>query len=328
MPETLAVGAVSSPQPTLRGISVLGCAAVLPPDEVSTSAIAERLGIEADWLISRTGIRSRRYAVDGVRTSDLAIEAGAAALAKAGVDAADLDLVLVATMTADELTPNAAPIVAHGLGATRAGTFDVGAACTGFLSALAVGATWIESRRAEHVLVIGAEVLSRITDAESRSTAALFADGAGAVVLGASSEPGGLGPVLLRQDGSQSSTIIATRERGLIEMDGPETFKHALTRMTEITTEAAEAAGLSLDEIDLFVYHQANQRITKSVGQRLGLDPERVVDCIAEQGNTSAATLPLALAYAEADGRLKPGSRVMLVAFGAGFTWGGTVLTW
>jgi 3-oxoacyl-[acyl-carrier-protein] synthase-3 len=330
MPEALAVGNASAPRPTptLRGVSVLGCAAVLPPDEVLTSEIAERLGIEADWLVSRTGIHSRRYAADGVRTSDLASEAGAAALAKAGVDAADLDLVLVATMTADEITPNSAPVVAHALGATNAGTFDVGAACTAFLSALAVGAAWIESRRAERVLVIGADILSRITDTEDRGTAALFADGAGAVVLGANEQGEGLGPVLLRQDGSNAATIIATRERGLLEMDGPETFKHALARMTEITIEAAEAAGLALDEIDLFVYHQANQRITRSLGQRLELDPERVVDCIAEQGNTSAATLPLALAHAEADGRLKPGSRVMLVAFGAGFTWGGTVLTW
>lgn len=328
MPEALAVGKAISLPPTLRGVAVLGCAAVLPPDEVATKTIADRLGLEEEWLISRTGIRSRRVAADGVRTSDLAAEAGAAALAKAGVDAADLDLVLVATMTADEITPNAAPVVAHALGATRAGAFDVGAACTAFLSALAVASAWIESRRAERVLVIGAEVLSRITDTEDRSTAALFADGAGAMVLGPSEDGGGLGPVLLRQDGSNAATIIATRERALLEMDGPETFKHALTRMTEVTVEAAEAAGLSLEDIDLFVYHQANQRITRSLGQRLELPPERVVDCIAEQGNTSAATLPLALAHAEADGRLRPGSRVMLVAFGAGFTWGGAVLTW
>lgn len=327
MPEAMEVGKVASLPPTLRAVSVLGCAAVLPPEVVPTKAIAERLGLEEEWLISRTGIRSRRIVADDVRTSDLATEAGAAALEKAGVDAAEIDLVIVATMTADELTPNTAPLVAHALGATAAGTFDVGAACTAFLSALAVGASWIESRRAERVLIVGVDILSRITDTTDRSTAALFADGAGAIVLGASEESEGLGPVLLRQDGSNGATIVAKRG-GVLEMDGPETFKHALTRMTEITVEAAEAAGLALDEIDLFVYHQANQRITRSLGQRLGLDPERVVDCIAEQGNTSAATLPLALAHAEADGRLRPGSRVMLVAFGAGFTWGGAVLTW
>ena len=270
MPEALAVGKGAPLPPGVQSVAVLGCAAVLPPDAVTTKAIAERLGLEEDWLISRTGIRSRRIAADGVRTSDLAAEAGAAALEKAGVDAADLDLVIVATMTADEITPNAGPVVAHALGATRAGTFDVGAACTGFLSALAVGSAWIESHRAELVLVIGAEVLSRITDAEDRSTAALFADGAGAMLLGAS-DAGGLGPVLLRQDGSNAATIVATRERGLLEMDGPETFKHALVRMAEITVDAAEAAGLTLDDIDLFVFHQANQRITRSRAQRLGL---------------------------------------------------------
>jgi 3-oxoacyl-[acyl-carrier-protein] synthase III len=327
MSELLATARAVALPTTLRPAGVLGCAAALPPDAVPTSAIAERLGLEEDWLVSRTGIRSRRIADSDARLSDLASEAGAAALARAGVDAGELDLVLVATMTADELTPNAAPLVAHALGASRAGAFDIGAACTAFLSALSAGAAWIETGRAERVLVIGADLLSRVTDVQDRRTAALFGDGAGAVVLGPVAE-GGFGPVVLRQDGGGAGAIVATRERGVLEMDGHETFRHAVARMTEVTGQAAAAAGLTLDDIDLFVYHQANQRITRSVGQRLELDPERVVDCIAEQGNTSAATLPLALAHAEADGRLRPGARVLLAAFGAGFTWGGAVLTW
>jgi 3-oxoacyl-[acyl-carrier-protein] synthase-3 len=286
-----------------------------------------RLGVPEDWIVSRTGIRSRRVLGPEERLSDLAARAGSAALARAGLDAAELDLVLVATSSADELTPNAAPLIAHVLGAERAGAFDVGAACTGFLCALAVGASWIEADRAERVLVLGADALSRFTDPKDRRTAALFGDGAGAVVLGAA-EAGGLGPVVLRQDGGHAEVIVAPRQRGTIEMDGQETFRHAVNRLVEVTGEAVEAASISLEEVDLFVYHQANARITRAVGARLGIEISRVVDCIAQQGNTSAATLPLALAHAEADGRLRPGMTVLLAAFGAGLTWGGAVLEW
>jgi 3-oxoacyl-[acyl-carrier-protein] synthase-3 len=294
---------------------------------VSTAEIAARFGVPEDWLVSRTGIRSRRILGPEERLSDLAARAGSEALARAGVDATDLDLVLVATVSADELTPNAAPLVAHALGAGSAGAFDVGAACPGFLCALAVGASWIEAGRAERVLVVGADALSRFVDPKDRRTAALFGDGAGAVVLGVG-EAGGLGPVVLRQDGGHGEVIVASRERGTIEMDGQETFRHAVNRLVEVTGEAIEAAAISLDDVDLFVYHQANARITRAVGARLGLEASRVVDCIAHQGNTSAATLPLALAHAEAEGRLRPGMTVLLAAFGAGLTWGGAVLEW
>lgn len=310
-----------------RTAGVLACATALPAASVPTAAIAQRLGVEEDWIVSRTGVRARHVAAPGERLSELATRAGAAALERAGLEADELDLVLVATLTADELTPNAAPLVAHALGASRAGAFDVGAACTAFVSALACGAAWIEAGRARYVLVVGADVLSRFVDHGDRRTAALFGDGAGAVVLGAG-EGAGLGPVVLHQDGSQWERIIARRERGVIEMDGQETFRHAVARLSEVTGEALAAAGLELDDVDLFVYHQANARITRAVGERLGLDPERVVDCIAQTGNTSAATLPLALAHAEAAGRLERGAKVLLAAFGAGFTWGGAVLEW
>jgi 3-oxoacyl-[acyl-carrier-protein] synthase III len=310
-----------------RTARVLGIGTALPDRIVSSSAIAERLGVAEDWIVARTGIRSRRIAGPDERLSDLAAAAGAAALNQAGLHASDLDLVIVATISADELTPNAAPLVAGALGAVNAGGLDVGAACTGFLTALALGAAWIEAGRASRVLAIGADMLSRLTDPEDRRTAALFGDGAGAVVLGAG-RGGGLGPVVLRQDGGHCELIVAPRDPGLIRMEGQETFRHAVNRLVEVTHETVQRAGLSLSDIDLFVYHQANARITRAVGARLGIESANVVDCIADQGNTSAATLPMALAHAQAAGRLRPGMTVLLAAFGAGLTWGGAVLEW
>jgi len=331
MPETLAATAAApasarAGERTLRRAGILGIGTALPPRAVPTAEIAARLGLEEDWLVSRTGIRSRRIAAPDARVADLATEAGAAALASAGVAATDLDLVIVATLASDEITPSTFSCVAHALG-TTCGGFDVGAACNAFLAALSAGATFVEAGRAERVLVVGAEKLSRFTDRDDRRTAGLFADGAGAVVLGAQ-DGGGVGPVVLKTDGGGHEGIIAHRDHGFIEMDGHETFKHAVNRLAEVTREVVAEAGLTLDDIDVFAYHQANQRITKSLALRLELDPAKVVDCIAEQGNTSAATLPLALAAAEADGLLRDGSRVLLAAFGAGFTWGGALVEW
>jgi 3-oxoacyl-[acyl-carrier-protein] synthase-3 len=320
---------IRAPEPGAppRTARVLGCGTALPETAVSSAEIGDRLGVPEEWIIARTGIHSRRIIAPDERLSDLAAAAGARALARASLEPTELDLLLVATVSADELTPNAAPLVAAALGAGRAGAVDVGAACTGFLSALALGAACIESGRAQRVLVVGADALSRFTDPQDRRTAMLFGDGAGAVVLGAG-QGGGLGPVLLRQDGAKAGVIVAPRSTGTIDMDGLATFRHAVNRLVEVTGEATEAAGLSLEDVDLFVFHQANGRITRAVGARLGLDSSRVVDCIAQQGNTSAATLPLALAHAEAAGRLRPGMTVLLAAFGAGLTWGGGVLEW
>jgi 3-oxoacyl-[acyl-carrier-protein] synthase-3 len=311
----------------LRSAAVLGCGTALPKHAVATAELAPAFGVDEDWVVGRTGVRSRRIAAPGVRLSDLAAAAALDALLHAELSPGDVDLVLVATMSADELTPNAAPLVAHAIGAESAGAVDVGAACTAFLSALALAAAQIETGRIQHALVVGADVLSRFTDTTDRATALLFGDGAGAVVLGAG-EGGGLGPVVLRCDGNGRDAIVARRERGLIEMDGQETYKHAVARLTEASRAAVAAAGIELDDVDLFVPHQANARITRAVGERLGLPPERVVDCIEELGNTSAATLPLALAHAERDGRLRDGDTVLLAAFGAGFTWGAGVIEW
>jgi 3-oxoacyl-[acyl-carrier-protein] synthase-3 len=320
---------LAGPAHTLRRAAIRSVATALPEGRVTTDELAAQLGISPEWILSRTGIRERRRAAPDERLSDYAARAGAAALEAAGLAAAELDLVVVATMTPDEITPNTAPIVAHALGAHRAGAFDVGAACSAFLVALAQGTAQIECGRAEHVLVIGADFITRVTDYEDRKTAPLFADAAGAVVLspGASGR-GVIGPIVLGADGSHAETIIATHADRVIRMDGPEVFRHAIARMCAVTLEAVARSGLCLGDIDLFVYHQANARITRALGERMGLDPERVVDCIELLGNSSAATLPVALVAAEQDGRLRTGTRVLLSAFGAGFTWGGAVVEW
>jgi 3-oxoacyl-[acyl-carrier-protein] synthase III len=332
---------------TLTPAAILSVGTDLPPDRLTNAELAETLGVTEEWIVSRTGIRERRRARPDERLSDYATRAGARALEAAGVEAANLDLVIVATLSQDEVTPNTAPIVAHNLGAARAGAFDVGAACTAFLAALAQGCANIESGRAQYVLVIGAEFVTRLVDYTDKRSAPLFADAAGAVVLGPAHPPahppamaavegagdgvedrGVIGPIVLGADGSHAGTLYATIAERKVRMDGPEVFRHAVARMSEVTLDAVTRAGLTLADIDLFVFHQANARITKALGERLGLDPDRVVECIETIGNASAATLPIGLAAALDDGRLAPGANVLLAAFGAGFTWGGGVIRW
>jgi 3-oxoacyl-[acyl-carrier-protein] synthase III len=316
------------PEPgAIRGAAVAAVGISLPETSVSSASIGARLGVGEDWIERRTGIRSRRIALPDESVTGHAVRAAADALARAGMEAGDVDLVLVATTTADDIMPNAAPLVAHELGCTGAGAFDIGAACTGFLSALAVGCGQIECRRSRCVLVVGVDFMSRITDPTDRGTAAVFADGAGAVVLVGSGDSR-IGPIVLGSDGAGRDHITVRRERPLIRMAGHETFREAVARLSVSTAQAVAAAGVRLDEIDLFVYHQANGRILSAVGERLGLPADRVVDCIGEYGNTSAATLPLALEFAVRGGRLRDGDMVLLGAFGAGFTWGATVVRW
>jgi 3-oxoacyl-[acyl-carrier-protein] synthase III len=311
----------------LRTAGIVGLGAALPPEVVPSDAIGERLGLASGWIERRTGIGSRRRAGADLRLTDLAADAARAALADAGVDAREIDIVLVATLSPDELTPNAAPQVAHAIGATRAGAMDIGAACTGFVSGLTLGAALIESERADNVLVVGAEIMSRHTDYDDRSTAGLFGDGAGAVVLSAGIG-GALRGSVLGSDGSAAPYIIAPRETGLIKMDGHETFKRAVRTLVTNAVETVAANGLELDDIDLYVLHQANGRILTAVREGLGVDPERVLDVIAEVGNTSAASIPLALAEARERGVLADGATVLLGAVGAGFTWGAVVVDW
>jgi 3-oxoacyl-[acyl-carrier-protein] synthase-3 len=319
---------VSREPRTLVGAAVASVAGALPETSIPTSSIAERLGVTERWIVDRTGVRSRYMASPDESLTDLAASAGARALERAGVAPRALDLVLVATVTADHVVPNAAPLVAERLGAAQAGAVDVGAACTGFVSALGIGASFIEAGRATRVLVVGADLLSRITDHGDRRTAALFADGAGAAVLVAVEGSSRIGPVVLGADGSGLEWIVAPRDKPRIRMAGHETFKHAVTRLSEVTVKALAAAELEPGEIDLFVYHQANSRILRAVGERLALPSARVLDVIGEYGNTSAASIPLALDDVRRQGRLEPGSTVLMAAFGAGFTWGATTVQW
>jgi 3-oxoacyl-[acyl-carrier-protein] synthase-3 len=328
MPESLTterqpLAGLLAPARTAR---IVGLGHRLPDRVVPNGPIAERIGVDPDWIVRRTGIRERRYAAPDERTVDLALAAARRALTDAGAKASDIDLVLVATMTPDELTPNTAPLVADALG-LRVGAYDVGAACTGWLSALSVGAAHIETGRAERVLVIGAETLSRITNPDDKRTASLFGDGAGAVVLGPDGE-GAIGPILLASDGSMGDTIIANHTDRLLIMDGHTTFNLAVKVLIESTHQACERAGVTLDDIDLFVYHQANGRIIKTVAEKLELPAERVADYVGETGNTSAASIPLTLSLLREDGRLRPGQRLLLAAVGAGFTWGAGVVDW
>jgi 3-oxoacyl-[acyl-carrier-protein] synthase-3 len=300
------------------GSAIAGVGMALPERFVSNDQLAAKLGVDPAWIAKRTGTRERQ----------LAAQAGRAALEQAGVEPRELDLVLVATSTADEITPNAAPLVAGLIGADGAGALDVGAACTGWVSALAMACGQIESGRARHTLVVGADILSRFLDVSDRDTAPLFADGAGAAVVSATDSPTGrVGPIMLHSDPSGSHLIRLDRGDH-IRMEGQKSFRAAVASMTQVTAEALAACNCRLEDIDLFVYHQANSRIIRAVGERLDLPVDRVVDYVGRFANASTATLPIALSVAQSEGRLAPGHRVLLAAFGGGLTWGGTVVEW
>lgn len=311
-----------------RGAAVAALGVGLPERAVGNEPIAARLGVGGDWIVARTGIRERRIAAPEEGVADLAATAASRALAAAEVEPAEVDLVIVATLSNESLIPNASALVAERIGATAAGAIDLNAACTGFVSALALACGQIESGRARTIVVVGAEVLSRLVDDYDRRTAALFGDGAGAAVLTATGGPTRIGPVAWGADGARRDLITAGRREGVIRMNGHDTFRQAVDRLSESTLEACALAGLELGEVDVFAYHQANARILAAVGERLELDPGRVVNCIGRLGNTSAATVPLALADAQERGLLRDGARVLLGAFGGGLTWAATVVEW
>jgi len=328
MPESLTATRPAAAQPGARlGSEIVGLGVAVPETVVTNAPIAARLGIEERWIETRTGIHERRVAQPGESLFELAAAAGRRALASADLPATELDLVVVATTSNDDLMPGASPRVAAAIGAERAGALDVNAACTGFVSAISVASGLIESGRAGSVLVVGADLMTQLIDPDDRATAAVFGDGAGAIVMRAAAD-GRIGPIVLGADGDQRDLIFTPKETGLTVMQGHETFRHAVDRMSEVTAAAAAAAGVDLDEVDVFVYHQANARILRAVGERLDLPAERVVDCIARYGNTSAASIPLAMEEARLAGDLVPGARVLVGAFGAGFTWGATVIEW
>ena len=330
MPGSELAGAPTTASATTRsdrrvaGIAGLGRA--LPQTVVENAPIAERIGVDPDWITKRTGISERRRSSDSEGLSQLAVAAGARALDAAGLDAAELDAVLVATSSADDIVPQAAPHVASVLGADRAMAWDVGLACTGFLAGLQQSAALIESDRASTVLLIGADVLTRYTDHDDRQTAGLFGDGAAAAVL----TPGGeasIGPVVLGAD-DQRDVLFIDRTDNVVRMEGKLVYQQAIDAMERSCRELLQRAGLDIDDVDLVIAHQANGRIINAVRERFGLEPERVADYIAGLGNTSAASIPLALSLAEDDGRLPRYGRVLLTAFGAGFSWGAALLTY
>jgi 3-oxoacyl-[acyl-carrier-protein] synthase III len=331
MPELVAPSSSEADTPvqaTTIGAAVTGIGSAVPARVVSNAPIAARLGVAEDWIVARTGVRERRFAAPGDCVYEYAAQAGVEALAAAGLDAGELDLVLVATISHEQLTPSAAALVAAEIGADHAGAVDIGAACTGFVSALSLATAQIESGRARTALIVGADLLSPLTDRDDRSTAGLFGDGAGAAVLAAVEGHGRIGPVVLGADGSNAGLITARREQALIRMKGHDTFRHAVDRLSEATLQALAAAGQTIDEVELFVYHQANSRIISAVGERLGLSAERVIDCVPNYGNTSAASIPIALTEAERSGRLADGTTILLAAFGGGLTWGACTLQW
>lgn len=312
------------------------------PERVLTNADLERMVATSDaWIMERTGIRERRLAAPGEACSDLAVKAAERALEAAGVAAADLDLILLATCTGDYPVPSTACLIQHRLGAVRAAACDIGAACCGFLYALGVGDAYVRTGT-RHVLVIGAEVMSAVTDWTDRNTCVLFGDGAGAAVLGPSEGDRGILSSHLHSDGGlwdliavhgggsrmpPSEKMVAERQQ-YIKMKGNETFKVAVKTLEDSVREALAANHLTTADLDLLVPHQANMRIIKAVASRLGLPLEKVMLNLERYGNTSAASIPLALDEAVKEGRITEGSLVLMEAFGAGLTWASTVVRW
>lgn len=325
----------------MRKAGIWGVGKVVP-ERVMTNADLEKIVETSDaWITERTGIKERRIADKAQATSDLAAQAGALALADAGVDAGDLDLIVVATITPDMLFPATACLVQAKLGATAAAAYDLSAGCSGFIYALDMATRAVESGAYQRVLVIGADILSRITDWTDRSTCVLFGDGAGACVVGPVSNDGVLA-TYLGADGTGGDKLrlpaggsrlpltedVLQNKLQYIQMTGNEVFKFAVRIMGEAAQEVLSRAGLQADDIELFIPHQANIRIIDAAARRLGLPPEKVFINVHKYGNTSAASVPIAIAEAVEERRVRPGNHIVLVGFGAGLTWGAAVMEW
>lgn len=308
-----------------RTAGIAGLGGAVPDQVVTNEMVGAGSGSTPAWIVKRTGISTRRHLLEGERLDALCVSAGLEALEQAGLAASSLDAVLVATSTADEVYPQAAPLVAALLGAGTVMAWDVSIACSGFLAVLAQGAALIESGRAERVLVIGADAVSRNIDPADKGPAALFADGAGAAVL-VRGGTGRVGATVMGSDGAHGEYLVAAREDGIIRMNGWEIFHHAVARMAESSREVLDREGLTAADLALVVPHQANARITTALTERLGLDPAIVVDDIGDRGNTSAGTIPLALHRAALAGRVPARGPVLLTAFGAGLSWGASIL--
>ena len=318
---------------------VLGCGSYLPEQVVTNAQLAARIDTSDEWIVQRTGIRERHVAAEGEFTSHLAIKAAQAALTDAGVDAQSIELIVLATSTPDNTFPASAVAVQHGLGITHGAAFDLQAVCSGFVFALATADNFLRAGTFKRALVIGAETFSRILDWNDRGTCVLFGDGAGAVVLeaqehsGTISDPGVL-TTHLRSDGRHKSKLYvdggpsSTKTVGYLRMEGREVFKHAVGMITDVIVDAFNATGATAEDIDWFIPHQANKRIIDASAHKLHIAPQKVVLTVDLHGNTSAASIPLALAVAVKDGRVKKGDLVLFEAMGGGFTWGSALVRW
>jgi 3-oxoacyl-[acyl-carrier-protein] synthase III len=318
---------------------VRGIGSYLPARALSNRDLESMVDTTDEWIVQRTGIENRHIAADGEATSHLATKAAERALADAGKTAADIDLIVLATATPDHTFPSTATQVQAALGITRGVAFDVAAVCSGFVFAVTVAEKFIASGSHRCALVIGAETFSRILDWNDRTTCVLFGDGAGAIVLEADEGKGtiadrGVLTSHLRSDGRHKSKLYVdggpstTQTAGHVRMEGKEVFKHAVGMITDVVVDAFKATGLSAHDIDWFVPHQANKRIIDASAEKLGIAPDKVIMTVQRHGNTSAASIPLALDVGVKTGRIKPGQLVMLEAMGGGFTWGATLLRW
>ena len=312
---------------------LLGVGSALPRREVTNAELAKTVDTSDEWIVERTGIRSRFIAGDDETTASLAYEAALKALDHAGVDASEIGLIVLATATPDQTFPSSATKVQARLGINDCVAFDVHAVCTGFLYALSVADSMLRGGSADKALVIGAETFSRLLDWEDRGTCVLFGDGAGAIVLAAEeTEDRGILATRLHADGRHNDLLFVdggpgtTGTTGKLRMKGREVFRHAVVNLAAVMGEVLSAAGLSADDVDWVVPHQANARILDATARKLGLPAEKVVVTVDRHANTSAASVPLALDVAVKDGRIKPGDLIVLEAMGGGFTWGAAVL--
>jgi len=318
---------------------VLGCGSYLPEQVLTNADLAAKVDTSDEWIVQRTGIRERHIAAKGEFTSDLGTKAALAALANAGVDAQSIDLIILGTSTPDNTFPATAVQIQHNLGINHGVAFDLQAVCSGFVFALATADNFLRSGSHKRALVIGAETFSRILDWNDRGTCVLFGDGAGAVVLEAQTQPGnpadrGILTTHLRSDGRHKAKLYvdggvsSTQSVGHLRMEGKEVFKHAVGMITDVIDDAFKATGITADDVDWLVPHQANKRIIDASAHKLHIAPQKVVLTVDRHGNTSAASIPLALCVAVADGRVKKGDLILFEAMGGGFTWGSALVRW